>query len=164
MHGFKNHATSPITSLRTQGGTSLNSACCKLYANLCSFASGDPVPVCRCSSQVNTVLLQYRAVCCKWCIDAVSRMTTEQRFDPSKGCKIGRRLLLTKLTNTCPFAAPSTIYTSSIPPVVITAIALILFPPTLRECWTGVIPLNASQYVQTEFLLSEPALYPPHIY
>jgi len=86
-------------------------------------------------------------------------MTTEQRFDPLKGCKIGRTLLLTKLSNTCPFAAPSTVYTSSIPPVVITAIALILFPPTLRECRTGVIPLNASQYARTEFLLSEPVSY-----
>ena len=47
-------------------------------------------------------------------------------------------------------------YASSIPPVVITPIALIRFPPTLRVCQTRVRPLKVQPYARMEFLLSEP--------
>ena len=44
---------------------------------------------------------------------------------------MGRRLLLTKFSNTSPFTLPSIMHAYSIPPVVITPIALIHFSPTL---------------------------------
>ena len=31
------------------------------------------------------------SICSKWCINALSRMTTEEGFDPLKGCKMGKK-------------------------------------------------------------------------
>ena len=92
--------------------------------------------------------------CCKWCIDALSRMTTEQGFKVAKSEEGSSSQNF--LTHPHLHHLQLCMYASSIPPVVITPIALIRFPPTLRVCQTRVRPLKVQPYARMEFLLSEP--------